>query len=297
MSVMRILGVGALIVLPVIAAHAKSRDEVIDEVTVIVATQIHTGDAPARVAAFLRSHKFQAGKYNRDFHMMTGVAAFDRGGAHVEGAARAAYKISINFDFGDHDHLKDYYVEGARAARGSARSASEEYDGPSRHYTAEFASPDGSCRILYKGHSDHGHGSFFDVSGGNKRQILKEYFRVGPDVRWISDSMAELFFSEGFPAYHSYYYDCLIRRTSPPYFQSVAFEPKGKLVATLEEGAIVFYKSFGNKPFYRARVSNLDMFDFFNCDSEARFTRGSTLHLKAQCKGKKGIDTDIQLPG
>ncbi len=61
------------------------------------------------------------------------------------------------------------------------------------NYKQEFVSPDNSCRILYEGASDHGEGSFYDISSGKRKLIVKEYVRIGPQINWMGNSIAELF--------------------------------------------------------------------------------------------------------
>jgi uncharacterized protein len=162
-------------------------------------------------------------------------------------------------------------------------------------YTKDFISPDKSCHLLYKGPESSGEGVFYDVTNGGKEAVHKGYLRIGPMVNWMSNSIAELFVSEGSPAYHSYYYDCHEHRASPSYFQSIAFDPKTKVVATLEEGEIVFYRLFSDREFYRAKTPDIDMMEYLaGCDSNASFEGDGTLHITMK-KCNQGHDVDLRI--
>lgn len=165
-------------------------------------------------------------------------------------------------------------------------------------YTKDFISPDKSCHLLYKGPESSGEGVFYDVTAGGKEAVHKGYVRIGPMVNWMSNSIAELFVSEGSPAYHSYYYDCREHRTSPSYFQSIAFDPKTKVVATLEDGEIVFYRLFSDKEFYRAKTPDVDMMEYLtDCDSNAGFENDGTLHITMKkCSQWHDVDLRIKMP-
>lgn len=164
-------------------------------------------------------------------------------------------------------------------------------------YKQDFVSPDKRCHILYQGASDHGNGTFYDVSDGKKKLILKEYVRVGPDINWMTDSIAEIFFSEGSPAYHSEYYDCKQHRISPSYSMSIAFEPKQNLIAVLDDEEISFYKLFGEKEFYRAKTPGVGLTSYFDCESEAKFDDGNMLHITMKClDSKDNVDLKIKVP-
>ena len=164
-------------------------------------------------------------------------------------------------------------------------------------FKEEFVSPDKSCRILYEGASDHGNGVFYDISDGKKKIILKEYVRIGPQINWMSNSIAEIFFSEGSPAYHSEYYDCKEHRTSPSYSLSIAFEPKTKIIAVLEDEKIMFYRLFNNnKAFYRANAPGVGLLSYFNCESDTKFEEPSLLHIKMKCDDGNNVDLKIKVP-
>lgn len=162
--------------------------------------------------------------------------------------------------------------------------------------STEFASPDKSCRIVYKGASDHGNGVFYDSSNSPMRSILKEYVRIAPQVNWISNSLVEIIFSEGSPSYHSYYYDCQEHRISPPYSLSIAIEPKTRLVATLEQEEIVFYKLFEKKEFFRAKAPGVGLTEYFDCDTETVFEDTNIFHLKMKCVDEGNVDLAIKVP-
>jgi hypothetical protein len=251
------------------------------------------GNSPADVGAFLRAHHFQFDKYVPDYQFMTGTALLDGNGTYTEIPARAVVKININFSFGDDNRLTGYNVEAASPGHVSDEDEDEEQN---KHYTDEFASPDLSCRLLYHGYSNHGEGTFFDVSHGKKESVLKTYLRLGPDVNWITNSIAEVFVSEGSPAYHSYYYDCVSHRTSPSYFLVITFDPKDKLVATLDTDGIDFYKLFSDKPFHQVKVPDFDTLAFFDCDNDSAFKGPGLFHLQSTCAVPKGINKDIKLP-
>lgn len=162
--------------------------------------------------------------------------------------------------------------------------------------STDFVSPDKSCHIFYKGAPDHGNGVFYDSSSSPKKLILKEYVRIEPQINWISNSLAEIFFSEGAPAYHSYYYDCQEHHISPSYFLSIAFEPKLKLVATLEQEEIVFYKLFEKKEFFRAKAPGVGLTEYFDCDTDTSFENTNILHLKMKCESDSNVDLKIRVP-
>jgi hypothetical protein len=284
-------GVAVLVSSLAAAAHAASPERILDNATVMVGQGIHAGSTPTRVSAFLAGHHFRVNEYDRSFNSLSGVALYDGKGAMTKVPSRAVVRVTVNVYFDDKDRMIDYYVEAE-----SPKAASSEDEGPSKNYTVEYGSPDVSCRILYQGYSDHGEGRFYDVSGGKKRFIHKEYVRIGPIVNWQSNSVAELFISEGSPAYHSSYYDCATGQVSPSYFQSIAFDPERRLVATLGDEEIEFYRFPEAKPYYRANVPGLDMLAFFNCDNEAQFKGPGLFHLKSECAAPKGIDADIKLP-
>ncbi len=170
------------------------------------------------------------------------------------------------------------------------------YPAYGKNHKQEFVSPDKSCRILYEGAPDHGDGTFYDISDGKKRIILKEYVRIGPQINWPGNSLAELFFSEGSPAYHSEYYDCKERRISPSYFLSIAIEPKSKLIAALNEEEIVFYKLPSDKEFYRAKAPGVGLLRYFECESDAEFEDANILHITMKCYDNDNVDLKIKVP-
>jgi len=163
-------------------------------------------------------------------------------------------------------------------------------------YRQKFASKDNSCQILYQGAPDHGDGIFYDISSGKRKEILKEYVRVGPMINWIDNSLAELFFSEGSPAYHSEYYDCKSHRLSPSYSMVIAVEPKSKLIAAMDIEGVSFFKNFDEKPFYKAKTPDIDFVEYFNCDSDAEFEKLNVLRIKMKCGKEKAVDKTIQIP-
>jgi hypothetical protein len=163
-------------------------------------------------------------------------------------------------------------------------------------YKQEFVSPDKSCRILYVGASDHGEGTFYDTSNGKKTKILKEYVRVGPQINWLGNSLAELFFSEGSPAYHSEFYDCKEKRISPSYFLSIALEQKTRVVAELNDEEIVLYDLFSKKEFYRAKAPGVGLISYFNCESDTWFEGTDSLHIKMKCYDGNNVDLKIKVP-
>ncbi len=165
-----------------------------------------------------------------------------------------------------------------------------------KNYKQEFASPDKSCRILYEGAPDHGDGTFYDISDGKKKMILKEYVRIGPQINWPGNSLAELSFSEGSPSYHSEYYDCAERRMSPSYSLSIAIEPKSKLIAVLNDEEIAFYKLPGDKAFYRAKAPGVGLLRYFDCESDAEFEDVHVLHIKMKCDDNDNVDLKIKVP-
>jgi hypothetical protein len=162
--------------------------------------------------------------------------------------------------------------------------------------STKFLSPDKSCHIVYKGAPDHGNGAFYDSSSSKKKLILKEYVRIEPQINWKSDSLAEIFFSEGAPAYHSYFYDCKEHIISPSYSLIIAFEPKTKLIATLQQGEIVFYKLFEKKEYFRAQAPEVGLTEYFDCDSEASFEETNIFHIKVKCESDSNVDLKIEVP-
>lgn len=162
--------------------------------------------------------------------------------------------------------------------------------------SVDFVSPDKSCHILYKGASDHGNGMFYDKRKSSNKLILKEYVRIEPQVNWISNSLAEIFFSEGSPSYHSYYYDCQVQNISPPYSLIIAFEPNSRVIATLEQEAVVFYKLFEKKELFRAKVPDVGLTEYFDCDSDANFDDPNIFHIKVKCESDSNVDLKIKIP-
>lgn len=164
-------------------------------------------------------------------------------------------------------------------------------------FTEHFYSPDKSCHLFYEGAEDHGEGTFYDMSGGKKVPIHKEYVRIGPIVNWPSNAIAEFFISEGSPAYHSTYYDCKLKRTSPAYFLTIAFNPATRIIAALTDGEIEFFRLFDKKPFFKAKAPGAGLIEYFDCDSDAVFDAPDTLHLTMKCaKGFDNIDLKIKIP-
>ena len=171
------------------------------------------------------------------------------------------------------------------------------YPAFAKEYKEEFVSPDKSCRILYEGASGHGNGAFYDMSNTKKKLVLKEYFRLGSMINWVSNSIAEIICSEGSPAYHSYYYDCQEHRISPSYFQNIAFEPKTKVVATIVQEEIVFYKLFSAKEFYRAPAPDVGLTEYFiYCESNTVFEGTNVLHIRMKCHEGDNVDLKIKVP-
>lgn len=282
---------------------ARTQDDLVKELTLAAANEVHVGDTPEQVTAFLKRHKFRHTHYDRGNHSLAGLALYD-GTGHMTDPDHYSFNLGITFAFDERDRLRDYNVSAEKLKTTVPTLLDEDQESEAdeeapENITSQFVSPDKSCNIAYEGAPDHGDGAFYNVTSGRKTLVLKEYFRLGPDVRWASNSIAELFFSEGSPAYHSYYYDCAAHRVSPSYFQSIAFSPKERLVATLENEAIVFYKLFADKEFYRAKLADVDMMDYFDCDASAVFESAGVLHLKIsrhRCKRGTDIDLKISLP-
>ncbi len=258
MNKSHILAVIALACMPAIgmsaSQSARTQDDLMKELTLVAANEVHVGDTPEQVTAFLKRHKFRHTHYDRGNHSLAGLALYDSTG-YMTDPGHYSFDLSITFAFDERDRLRDYNISAERLKTTVPTLLDEDQDSEAdeeapENITSQFVSPDKSCHIAYEGAPDHGDGAFYKVTSGGKTLVLKEYFRLGPDVRWASNSIAELFFSEGSLAYHSYYYDCAAHRVSPSYFQSIAFSPKERLVATLENEAIVFYRLFADKEFY-----------------------------------------------
>ncbi len=162
--------------------------------------------------------------------------------------------------------------------------------------TQKFVSPDKSCHLIYEGAESSGAGVFYDITAGKKKLIRKGYLRIGPIVNWMSNSIAELLISEGSPSYHSYYYDCREQRTSPSYSLPIAVDPQNKIIATLEQEEIVFYRLFSNKPFYRAKAAGVGLTEYFeSCEPDAKFEDANIFHITLKCEAGDNIDLKIKV--
>jgi hypothetical protein len=280
----------------------RTPSDLVKELTIAAASEVNLGDTPEQVTSFLKKHQFRHSRYDQGEHSLVGLALFDIAGQKTD-PDHYSFHVSIRFAFDEQDRLKDYDItqESLKTTIPMLSDEAEDQDSaddeePPEAITLQFASPDKKCQLAYEGLPDHGDGILYDVTNGKKVEVLKEYFRLGPDVRWISNSIAEIFFSEGSPAYHSYYYDCAALRISRSYFQSIAFNPQERLVATLENKAIVFYRLFGDKEIYRAKLPSLDMMEYFDCDSSAVFDSATVLHLQIlRRRCGKGADIDVKI--
>ncbi len=165
------------------------------------------------------------------------------------------------------------------------------------NFTQKFTSPDRSCQMIYEGAESTGDGVFYDITAGKKKAIQKAYLRIGPIVNWMSNSIAELQISEGSPSYHSYYYDCREQRTSPSYSLVIAFDSQNKIIATLEQEEIVFYRLFSDKEFYRAKAPGVGLTEYFeSCEPESKFESVNMFHIKMKCEDGNNIDLKIKVP-
>ncbi len=165
------------------------------------------------------------------------------------------------------------------------------------NFTQKFISPDKSCHLIYEGAESDGVGVFYDITSGKKKLIHKGYLRIGPIVNWMTNSIAELQISEGSPSYHSYYYDCREQRTSPSYPLPIAFDPQNKIIATLEQEEIVFYKLFSDKAFYRAKAPGVGLTEYFeSCEPDTKFENANMFHIKMKCEAGNTIDLKLKVP-
>lgn len=277
-------------------ANAESPDAEVKKLTILAGNEVHIGDTPEQITNFLKKHEFHYASYDRNTHLMPGVAFYDSNGV-MASPKHYAFSLSIAFTFDEHDRLTDYDIDMEKSLDNSTQSDSEpEKDVPEKT-TEEFVSPDKSCNLQYIGNEDSDEGKIFAVTKGKNKLVAEDYFRGGPDVEWISNSMASITVHVGVPAYHTYYYDCREHRVSPAYFMPVAFEPKTNTVATIEQESIVFYRLFSDKEILRTKAPDVGLTEYFGeCDSDARFESIGMLHVKMKCEGKKDIDVRIKAP-
>jgi hypothetical protein len=165
------------------------------------------------------------------------------------------------------------------------------------NFTQKFISPGKSCQLTYEGAESNGDGVFYDTTGGKKKVVHKGYLRIGPIVNWMSNSIAELQISEGSPSYHSYYYDCREQRISPSYSLPIAFDAQNKIIATLEQEEIVFYRLFSEKEFFRAKAAGIGLTEYFeSCEPDSKFENANMFHIKMKCEDGSNIDLKIKVP-
>jgi hypothetical protein len=150
--------------------------------------------------------------------------------------------------------------------------------------------------LVYEGASGHGEGTFFDLTN-NKSEVHTGYFRYGPIVNWLSNSLAEIKIPTGSPNYHSNYYNCKTRQTSPPYSMPIAVNVNSGVVATIEQGAINFFHLNNQVPFYTHTMSELGLAEYFiYCNSEAYFESTSSLVVTLSCKNIESTNYVIKVP-
>ncbi len=92
------------------AAHASSSEEVRQALAAAASREIHPGDTPDQVAAFLKSHHFYASAYTRG-RGIVGHSMFGQDGAFTADSMQAAYAASLKFRFDDKERLQDYQLE------------------------------------------------------------------------------------------------------------------------------------------------------------------------------------------
>jgi hypothetical protein len=277
-------------------ANTETPNDELKKLTLIAGNEVHIGDTPEQISNFLKSHKFHYANYDRDTHLMLGVTFYDSNGVMAI-PNNYSFSLSITFTFDGHNRLTDYDIDMEKSQVNSTQSDSEPEEDVPEKTTEEFSSPDKSCHLQYMGNEDSDEGKIFAVTNGKNKLVAKDYFRGGPDVEWISNSMASITVHEGVPAYHTYYYDCREHRVSPAYFMPLAFEPKTNTVATIEQESVVFYRLFSDKEILRTKAPDVGLTEYFGqCDSDARFESTGMLHVKMKCEGKKDIDVRIKAP-
>lgn len=100
-----------------------------------------------------------------------------------------------------------------------------------------FISPGGKYIIGFKG-AYRGQGAYYLQTESGDLQIIKREVYYGPQLRWVTPTIAEVKFGCGSPCWENYYFDAYERRLSPLFPMALAINPQSKLVAAVEEKGV-----------------------------------------------------------
>lgn len=146
-----------------------------------------------------------------------------------------------------------------------------------------FISPDKKFSISFKG-PYRGEGAFFLKTKTGNVEILKRQVYYGPQVKWITENLAELRFGCGSPCWRTYYYDASLRKLSPQFDMVLAVNPREKLVAAIGEQGVAVSDMFSGTVL---AVQKMDpaiwpgMLTF--CDPEFRFVGNKEFRYSYKC--------------
>ncbi len=100
-----------------------------------------------------------------------------------------------------------------------------------------FASPGGKYIISFKG-AYRGEGAYYLKTNSGDVEILRRAVYYGPQLQWITSTIAELKFGCGSPCWENYYFDASEQRLSSVFPMVLAVNPQSKLVAAIEKKGI-----------------------------------------------------------